>query len=304
QHFCRLRGRPARQPDDRGRCRSGGRAPGQLAHHPGRGAALRPAHEQVLSEPRALRQHVVGLDPDRARRAGARGQAAHGRPAAVLRARGWLQLGQRNGEVVGPMLAFLFPGQGSQKAGMGNDLADDFLLARQVFAAADDARGWKLSKLCFEGPESELVLTANQQPAILTASIAAMRVYEKELGVNPDAAAGHSLGEYSALVCAGALGLQDAVRMVHLRGQFMQEATPPGTGAMGAVVGLDARTVEDTCLEAAAGEVCAPANWNGGGQVVIAGHKAAVERAMALCKQKGAQLVKALAVSAPFHCAL
>jgi [acyl-carrier-protein] S-malonyltransferase len=202
------------------------------------------------------------------------------------------------------MLGFLFPGQGSQKVGMGKDLADNFTLAKQIFAAADDALGFSLSTLCFEGPEAELTLTKNAQPAILTTSVAAMRVYEKELGVVPDVAAGHSLGEYSALVCASALGLQDAVRLVHLRGQFMQEATPEGTGAMAAVVGLDARTVEDSCIEAAQDEVCSPANFNGGGQIVIAGHKAAVERAMTLCKQKGAKLVKALAVSAPFHCAL
>ena len=210
-------------------------------------------------------------------------------------------MGLGDGEVV---IAFLFPGQGSQKVGMGKALADNHVLAKTVFAAADDALGFKLSKLCFEGPESELTLTANAQPAILTTSIAAMRVYEKEIGVNPDLAAGHSLGEYSALVCANALSLQDAVRIVNLRGKFMQEATPEGVGAMAAVIGLDARTIEDTCKEAAGDEVCSPANFNGGGQTVIAGHKAAVERAMKLAKEKGAKLVKALAVSAPFHCAL
>jgi [acyl-carrier-protein] S-malonyltransferase len=205
---------------------------------------------------------------------------------------------------VAGLTAFLFPGQGSQKVGMGRELAENFLLAKQIFAAADDALGFSLSKLCFEGPEGELLRTQHAQPAILTTSIAAMRVYEKEFGVNPQVAAGHSLGEYSALVCASALALQDAVRVVHLRGRFMQEATPEGVGAMAAVVGLDARTVADTCQEAAGNEVCAPANFNGGGQTVIAGHRTAVERAMALAKQKGAKLVKALAVSAPFHCAL
>jgi [acyl-carrier-protein] S-malonyltransferase len=173
-----------------------------------------------------------------------------------------------------------------------------------VFAAADDALGWKLSELCWNGPEAELLLTANAQPAILATSIATMRVYEKELGVTPDLAAGHSLGEYSALVCAGALPLQDAVRLVHLRGRFMQEAVAPGVGAMAAIIGLDAKTIADTCLEAQGDEVCAPANHNGGGQTVIAGHKGAIDRAMALAKAKGAKLVKALAVSAPFHCAL
>src|SRR5262249_39938910 len=201
-------------------------------------------------------------------------------------------------------LGFIFPGQGSQKVGMGKDLADNFTLARQVFQSADDALGFKLSELCWQGPEAELVRTAHAQPAILVTSVAARRACEKQFGVVPNLAAGHSLGEYSALVCSSAIGLQDAVRLVHLRGKYMQEATPEGTGAMAAIVGLDPRTVEDTCLEAKQGDVCSPANFNGGGQTVIAGHKAAVERAMTLAKAKGAKLVKALAVSAPFHCAL
>ena len=197
------------------------------------------------------------------------------------------------------MRAFLFPGQGSQKVGM------DAGLSRRRFEEADDALGFKLSKIIAEGPDAELVRTQNTQPAILTVSIAYADML-KQRGVEAGIAAGHSLGEYSALVYAGSLAFADAVRLVHLRGKFMQEAVPEGVGAMAAIIGLDASTVADTCRESSPDEsdACQPANFNGGGQVVIAGHKPAVERAMALAKQKGAKLVKALAVSAPFHSAL
>jgi [acyl-carrier-protein] S-malonyltransferase len=178
-------------------------------------------------------------------------------------------------------------------------------LPRARFEEADDALGYSLSKIIDEGPDTELTRTANTQPAILTVSVAwaeALRVR----GIDAQIAAGHSLGEYSALVYAGALAFRDAVKLVHLRGKFMQEAVPEGVGAMAAVIGLEAKTVADTCLEASpdASDACQPANFNGGGQVVISGHKGAVERAMALAKQKGAKLVKALPVSAPFHSAL
>jgi [acyl-carrier-protein] S-malonyltransferase len=197
------------------------------------------------------------------------------------------------------MRAFLFPGQGSQKVGMAAGLP------RDRFREADEALGFSLSKIIDEGPEAELTRTANTQPAILTVSIA-WADQLRQRGVEADLAAGHSLGEYSALVYAGALGFADAVRLVNLRGRFMQEAVPEGVGAMAAIVGLDSSTVSDTCKEASpdAGNACQPANFNGAGQVVIAGHKGAVERAMALAKQKGAKLVKALPVSAPFHSAL
>jgi [acyl-carrier-protein] S-malonyltransferase len=195
--------------------------------------------------------------------------------------------------------AFVFPGQGSQKVGMAAGLP------RDRFQEADDALGFALSKIIDEGPEADLTRTANTQPAILTVSIA-WADQLRARGVTADLAAGHSLGEYSALVYAGALQFADAVRLVHLRGKFMQEAVPEGVGAMAAIVGLDSSTVKDTCTEASpdAGDACQAANFNGGGQVVIAGHKGAVERAMALAKQKGAKLVKALPVSAPFHSAL
>ncbi len=197
------------------------------------------------------------------------------------------------------MRAFLFPGQGSQKVGMAAGLP------RERLREADDALGFALSKIIDDGPEAELTRTANTQPAILTVSIAWADVLRAR-GVEAQIAAGHSLGEYSALVYAGVLAFADAVRLVHLRGKFMQEAVPEGVGAMAAIVGLDGRAVADTCRESSpdAGDACQPANFNGGGQVVIAGHKAAVERAMALAKQKGAKLVKALPVSAPFHSAL
>ncbi len=201
-------------------------------------------------------------------------------------------------------LAFLFPGQGSHKVGMGRALAESHRVAKAVFDEADAALGFRISKICFEGPDAELTLTANQQPAILTTSIAALRVLEAETGLRPTVVAGHSLGEYSALVAAGALALGDAVRLVHLRGRFMQEAVPAGVGAMAAIVGLDAASVAAACAEAAQGEVVSAANLNGGGQIVIAGHKGAVDRACAAAKGKGAKLAKLLAVSAPFHCGL
>ena len=200
-------------------------------------------------------------------------------------------------------VAFVFPGQGSQKVGMGKALAEAFPEARAVFAEADAALGFSLSRLCFEGPEAELQLTANTQPAILAASVAAWRVLEAR-GGRPDWVAGHSLGEYSALVAARALELKDAVVAVRRRGQYMQEAVPAGEGAMAAILGLELPAVEQACREAARGQVVSPANINGPGQVVVAGHAAAVDRAVEACKAAGATRAVRLAVSAPFHCAL
>ena len=213
-------------------------------------------------------------------------------------------MGVSGGEVVSVEAAFLFPGQGSQKVGMGRALHDSFPEARAVFAEVDDVLGYPLSKLCFEGPDAELKLTANAQPAILTTSVAALRVLAARSDVRPRAVAGHSLGEYSALVAAGALTLVDAVRLVRMRGEFMQDAVPEGVGAMAAIIGLSAEDVAAVCREAAGDEVVSPANLNGGGQVVIAGHKQAVDRACAGAKARGAKRAIPLSVSAPFHCAL
>jgi [acyl-carrier-protein] S-malonyltransferase len=201
------------------------------------------------------------------------------------------------------MIAFIFPGQGSQKVGMGQAFADAEPIARATFAEADAALGVPLSRLCFEGPESELTLTENTQPAILTVSVAIARLLEAR-GWRPDFYAGHSLGEYSAHVAAGTFAFADAVRTVRNRGRYMQEAVPVGAGAMAAILGLDADAVAAACAEAAEGEVVSPANLNAPGQVVIAGTKAAVERAGAAAKARGAKRVIPLAVSAPFHCAL
>lgn len=198
-------------------------------------------------------------------------------------------------------VALLFPGQGSQRVGMGRDLSAEFAVARQTFEEADSALGYALSKICFEGPEDALTLTANTQPAILTTSIAVYRALGEPAFV---VAAGHSLGEWTALVAAGAIAFSDAVRLVHLRGKFMQEAVPPGEGAMAALLGLDAVQVENVCRDAAQGQVVSPANLNGAGQIVVAGHAAAVERACALAKERGAKRAVPLSVSAPFHCAL
>ena len=203
-------------------------------------------------------------------------------------------------------LAFIFPGQGAQAAGMGKALADAFPAARRVFDEIDAALGEpKLSRLCFEGPDEQLKLTANTQPAILAVSSAVAAVLAAH-GVQPDLVAGHSLGEYSALVAAGALGAPEAARAVRARGTFMQEAVPAGKGAMAAVLGLEPGRVKAICesVEAATGETCSPANYNDPMQTVIAGAAGAVERASAELKAAGARRVLPLPVSAPFHCAL
>jgi [acyl-carrier-protein] S-malonyltransferase len=202
------------------------------------------------------------------------------------------------------MLAYIFPGQGSQAVGMGKELAATFPRARELFERADQVLGYALSRICFEGPAEELTLTANAQPAILTCSVAAWRVLEEHTELRPDVVAGHSLGEYSALCCAGSLRFEDAVRLVHLRGQYMQEAVPAGEGAMAALMGASAEQVEALCAAAAEGEVLAPANFNGAGQIVIAGRAAAVERAVGRAREFGARRAVLLPVSAPFHCAL
>ena len=200
--------------------------------------------------------------------------------------------------------AFVFPGQGSQAVGMAEALCERFPEARMVFEEAEDALGLDLREMCFNGPEADLNRTEFTQPAILTASVASLRVLESQCGTEPAWVAGHSLGEYSALVCAGAVALADAVRVVRERGRLMQQAVPEGEGGMAAVLGLEVDVVREVCREAGQGEVVAPANLNGGGQVVISGARDAVRRAVRLASDRGARKVVELAVSAPFHCAL
>jgi [acyl-carrier-protein] S-malonyltransferase len=201
-------------------------------------------------------------------------------------------------------IAYIFPGQGSQHPGMGKDLADNFPAARKVFEEVDEALGFHISRLCFEGSPETLQLTENTQPAILSVSVAVLRAMEAEGFPSPAYVAGHSLGEYSALVAAGALSLADAARTVRARGRYMQEAVPSGQGAMAAVVGAELAEIEKVCREARQGQVCAPANINSSNQVVIAGNAEAIDRAIELLKEWGAKRVVKLNVSAPFHCAL
>ena len=201
-------------------------------------------------------------------------------------------------------VALIFPGQGSQKVGMGKALADAFPICRQTFEEADAALGSPLSRIIFEGPDDQLMLTENTQPAILTVSVAAGRLLEQQGFPKPAFVAGHSLGEYTANVAAGTFSFSDAVKIVNRRGRYMQDAVPFGTGAMAAILGLDAEKVADACREAAQGEVVSPANINGAGQIVIAGTAAAVARASERAKALGAKRAIPLPVSAPFHCAL
>ena len=201
-------------------------------------------------------------------------------------------------------IAFMFPGQGSQHPGMGKSLAENFPAAKQIFEEADEALGFALSELCFNGPAEQLQLTENTQPAILTTSIATWRAMEAQDFPPAGFVAGHSLGEYSALVAAGCLSLTDAVKTVRARGRYMQEAVPVGTGAMAAILGSDLATVLKACEQAAEGQVCSPANINTPTQIVIAGDAGAVDRAIPILKERGAKRAVKLNVSAPFHCAL
>jgi [acyl-carrier-protein] S-malonyltransferase len=197
-------------------------------------------------------------------------------------------------------IAFIFPGQGSQYVGMGKELFENFSVAKKIFEEADDTLHFSISALCFKGPEEALKLTENTQPALLTASIAALKVLQEEKGTVPQFTAGHSLGEYSALVASGALTFSEALKIVRLRGKFMQEAVPVGEGAMAAVLGMEREQVEKLCEEMSSGEILTPANFNSPGQIVIAGHSKAVERAIERVKQEGKKAVL-LPVSAPFH---
>jgi [acyl-carrier-protein] S-malonyltransferase len=219
--------------------------------------------------------------------------AKHGRGSFLVREEG-MTMGKT---------AFVFPGQASQYPGMGKELADKYPVARAVFEEADKALGFSISSLCFSGSEEDLKQTANTQPAILTVSVAIYRILE-EKGITPDFVAGHSLGEYSALVAAKSLKFSDAVKIVHKRGKYMQEAVPAGLGAMAAIMGLSHAVVMDACKRAAEGQVCSPANLNSPEQTVISGHAEAVKRAVEIASQLGAKRAVILPVSAPFHCAL